>query len=498
MKDKDIEMIRYGNLINGEETAPSNEQYLDTENPWTTHVWAQIPRSEPKDVDRAVEAAAAAFTGSDWADIAPSKRAALLRNLGDLVEQNAKQLAEAETRDNGKTYSEMLRQMQNTAEWYRYYSGLCDKIEGRVIPVDASGHMNYTLREPLGVIAMIIPWNSPVRLLAWKLAPALAAGNTCVIKPSEHASTSVLTFARLIRQAGFPDGVVNVVCGLGAEIGPQLTDHPKVAKVAFTGGVNSGTAVYVAAAKRMRPATLELGGKSPNIVFADAPLEAAVNGVAAGIFASGGQSCVAGSRLLVADEIHDQFVEKLVEQVKGIRLGDPMLDTTHVGPVANRPQFEHIIRMIEQAQSEGASLVCGGEAWHSSTGALFVKPTIFKDVDVNMSLAQQEVFGPVLAVMRFSDQQQAVDIANSTRFGLGAGVWTTDVGRAHQMAKQIKSGTVWVNTYRMTSQTSPFGGYDLSGVGREGGMAMLDSYLHTKSVWVNTTGRYPSAFSTPE
>lgn len=488
-------MIRYENIINGCETSPVDGQYLETENPWTASVWAEIPRSTPEDIDIAVEAADKAFTDSAWADIAPSQRAAMLRRLGELVEQNAEALGEAETRDNGKTYTEMLKQMKNTAEWYRYYSGLCDKIEGQVIPVDAAGHLNYTVREPLGVIAMIIPWNSPVRLLAWKLAPALAAGNTCVIKPSEHASTSVLEFARLVRKAGIPDGVVNVVCGLGSEIGPQLTDHPKVAKVAFTGGVGSGTAVYVAAAKRMRPATLELGGKSPNIVFADAPIQAAVNGVAAGIFASGGQSCVAGSRLLVADEIHDEFVALLVEEAAKIRMGDPMLPQTHVGPVANRPQFEQIIRMIEIAHEDGATLACGGKPWVSPGGALFVQPTIFTDVDIDMRLAQQEVFGPVLAVTRFSDEAEAVKLANSTRFGLSAGIWTSDVGRAHRMAQKVKSGSVWVNTYRMTSQTSPFGGYDLSGVGREGGMAMLESYLHTKSIWVNMTGNYPSAFS---
>ncbi|WPB56443.1 aldehyde dehydrogenase [Xylophilus sp. GOD-11R] len=485
---------RYENLIDGHDCPPAQGAYLDSENPWTTQVWAQIPRSTPEDIDRAVAAASAAFRNAAWAGISATKRAALMRRLGDLVEANAKELALAEVRDNGKTYTEMLRQMLNTAEWYRYYGGLCDKIEGRVIPVEAPGHFNYTLREPLGVIAMIIPWNSPVRLLAWKLAPALAAGNTCVIKPSEHASTSTLTFARLVREAGFPDGVVNVVCGLGAEIGPALTDHPDIAKVAFTGGVGSGTAVYVAAAKRMRPATLELGGKSPNIVFADADLDAAVQGVAGGIFASGGQSCVAGSRLLVADAIHDAFVARLADVARRIRMGDPMDAATHVGPVANRPQFEHIMKMISMARDEGATIACGGESVTGAQGGLFVQPTICTGVTADMRIAQEEVFGPVLSVLRFSTEEEAVALANSTRFGLGAGIWTTDVGRAHRMAARVRSGSVWVNTYRMTSQTSPFGGFDLSGVGREGGQAMIDAYLQTKSVWVNTTGVMAPAF----
>ncbi|MBN8746376.1 MAG: aldehyde dehydrogenase [Variovorax sp.] len=489
-----VKLPRYENLIDGADCPPADGVYLDTENPWTAQAWAQIPRSTPQDVDRAVQAAARAFRAPSWAGISATRRAALMRRLGDLVEANAPVLAEAETRDNGKTYGEMLRQMGNTAEWYRYFGGLCDKIEGRVIPVEAPGHLNYALREPLGVIAMIIPWNSPVRLLAWKLAPALAAGNTCVIKPSEHASTSTLQFARLVREAGFPDGVVNVVCGLGSEIGPSLVDHPAVDKVAFTGGVGSGTSVYVAAARRMRPATLELGGKSPNIVFADADLDAAANGVAAGIFASGGQSCVAGSRLLVADDIHDAFVERLVSIANRVRMGDPMDKATHIGPVANQPQFEHIMRMVEAARGEGALLACGGEAWTAPTGALFVRPTICTGVSQDMRIAQDEVFGPVLAVLRFSTEEEAIALANGTRFGLGAGIWTADVGRAHRMAAHVRAGSVWVNTYRMTSQTSPFGGYDLSGVGREGGQAMVDSYLQTKSVWVNTTGAYPSAF----
>lgn len=487
-------MERFANLIDGLDRPPVDGRYLPTENPWTGQPFAEIPRSSPADVDAAVAAAHQAFRHSAWATLSATARAGLLRKLGDLVERDAEALAAAETRDNGKTFGEMVRQMRNTAEWYRYYGGLADKIEGRVIPVEAPGHLNYTLREPLGVIAMIIPWNSPVRLLAWKLAPALAAGNTCVIKPSEFATTSTLAFARLVKEAGIPDGVVNVVSGLGAEIGPTLTEHPDVAKVAFTGGVGSGTAVYVAAAKRLRPATLELGGKSPNIVFEDADMDSAVNGVLAGIFASGGQSCVAGSRLLVADGVHDAFVSRLEEAAKRIRLGDPMDPATHVGPVANRPQFERIMAMIEAAKAEGARLVCGGTAVTGAEGGLFVTPTIFADVRPDMTIVREEVFGPVLVVLRFNGEDEAIALANDSRFGLGAGIWSQDAGRVHRMAARVRAGSVWVNTYRMTSQTSPFGGYDLSGVGREGGQAMIDAYLQTKSVWINTTGRYPSAF----
>lgn len=488
-------MERYANLIDGRDMPPTDGLYLPAENPWIGRPFAEIPRSTPEDVEAAVAAADRAFRQSAWTTMSRIERAGLLRKLGDLVERDAEALAVAETRDNGKTITEMRRQMRNTAEWYRYYGGLADKIEGRVIPVEAPGHLNYTLREPLGVIGMIIPWNSPVRLLAWKLAPALAAGNTCVIKPSEFATTAILHFARLVKEAGFPDGVVNVVSGLGAEIGPALTDHPDVAKVAFTGGVGSGTAVYVAAAKRLRPATLELGGKSPNIVFEDADIDSAVNGVLAGIFASGGQSCVAGSRLLVAEAVHDDFIARLVSAASAIRLGDPMDTRTHVGPVANRPQFDRIMRMIDAAKAEGARLACGGTAVVGAEGGLFVTPTIFVDVSSDMAIVRDEVFGPVLVVLRFNSEDEAIRLANDSRFGLGAGIWSRDAARVHRVASKVRAGSVWVNTYRMTSQTSPFGGYDLSGLGREGGQAMIDAYLQTKSVWINTTGQYASAFS---
>ncbi|MFC5357665.1 aldehyde dehydrogenase [Azospirillum himalayense] len=487
-------MDRFDNFIDGRFVPPVGGAYLETENPFTGKAWALIPRSSAADVDEAVAAAARAFRSPAWAGISATDRARHLRRLGEAVADHAAELAEAEVRDNGKTYKEMLKQLQNTAEWYHFFGGLADKITGEVLPVDAKDHLTYTRAEPLGVIGMITPWNSPLRLLAWKLAPALAAGNTAVIKPSEFTSTATLRFAAIAHEAGIPAGVINVVCGLGQEVGQPLADHRDVAKIAFTGGVGSGTAVYVSAARRLAPVTLELGGKSPNIVFADANLDSAATGVAAGIFASGGQSCVAGSRLLVQREVHDAMVERVVAIARGLRMGDPMHPDTHVGPVATRPQYERILACIAMALDEGAHLAHGGKPLDAAGPGLFIEPTVFTNVSNGMRIAQEEVFGPVLCVIPFSDEEDALRLANDSAFGLGAGVWTGNIGRAHRMAAGLQAGSVWVNTYRMTSQIVPFGGYKASGIGREGGADMIKAYLQTKSVWVNLNDHFASPF----
>lgn len=486
----------WNNYIDGRYVPPQSGAWLDCDNPFTTEVWGQVPRSNVADLEAAVAAASRAFREGPWSAMTASVRATLLRRLGDVVARHVDELAAIEVRDNGKTYREMKTQVARIPEWCYFYAGLADKIAGEVLPTERPDHLNYTRREPLGVIGMITPWNSPLNLLVWKLAPALATGNTAVIKPSEFTSASALRFAALIGEAGYPDGVVNVVTGLGAEVGKALVEHPDVAKLAFTGGVDGGLAVYAGAARGLKPVILELGGKSPNIVFADANLDNAAKGAVAGIFASGGQSCIAGSRLLVQRSIYDDFVPRVVELAGKIRLGDPMDPATHIGPVANRPQFDRILQRIEMAKGEGAVVACGGgPATRPGLGkGLFIEPTIFTGVDNGMRIAQEEVFGPVLCVIPFEDEADALRLANDSRFGLGSGVWTQDIDRVHRMAAKLQAGTVWVNTYRASSHITPFGGYKMSGLGREGGADMIHEYLQTKNVMINLTGKYASPF----
>ncbi|SDH98588.1 aldehyde dehydrogenase [Alloyangia pacifica] len=489
-------MQDYTNFIDGARLAPTTGQYLETENPYTTKTWARIARSGPEDVDRAVAAAKAAFTTGAWSRLTAPQRGALLRRFAELIVENAEELARIEVTDNGKPLSEMLPQVKKIADWLIYYAGLADKIAGATLATDKPGFMAHTLKEPLGIIAMITPWNSPLMLLTWKLAPALAAGNVAVVKPSEYTSVSALRYAELASEAGFPPGVINVVTGLGQEVGTALTAHPDVAKVAFTGGGAGGRAVYRAASDRLVPVTLELGGKSPNIVFEDADIDMAIKGIVSGIFASGGQSCVAGSRALIQRPLLDKMLPRMAQLAGKIRLGDPMSPETDIGPVATRPQFERIQQCIAWAKEDGATLLCGGAPVPDPAGgpALFVAPTIFTDVRSNMRIAQEEVFGPVLSVIPFDTEEEALEIANDTPFGLGAGIWTRDLRRAMVLSRGIKAGTVWVNAYKGVSQTAPFGGFKESGIGREGGAAMIDAYLQTKTVWLNLTDSVPYAF----
>ena len=478
-------METYQHYINGGWAEPSSGDRFDSTNPYTGEVWARMARGNGEDVDAAVAAAKAAFENG-WADMRPTQRGKLLTRLADLIERDAAHLAEVEVLDNGKLIAEMGAQTKYLAEWYRYYGGLADKIEGAVIPTDKDGIFNFTRYEPLGVIGMITPWNSPLLLLAWKLAPALAAGNTAVVKPSEFTSASSLEFMKLIEEAGFPEGVVNVVTGFGIDVGAAIVEHKDVAKIAFTGSDLSGQKIYEAAARQIKPVTLELGGKSPNIVFEDADLEAAVMGAISGIFAATGQTCIAGSRLLLQRSIHDQFVERLIEVAKSATIGDPMSLETHVGPVTTEPQYRKVLDYIDIAKKEGAKCVLGGSPYSGpgAKGTQFVEPTIFTDVDNKMRIAQEEVFGPVLAVIPFDTEEDALAIGNDVDFGLAAGVWTQDIGRAIRMSEKLRVGTVWVNTYRAVSFTSPFGGYKRSGLGRESGVDAIKAYMQVKSVWI--------------
>ena len=471
-------------LIGGEWVAARSGATFETVDPFTGRAWAEVPRAAAADVGAAVGAARTAF--EDWRRTTGNERARLMRRLADLIAENAERIAVVETTDNGKLIREMEGQLRGLADHYLYFAGAADKIGGATIPSDRSNFLIYTLREPVGVVAAITPWNSPVLLASWKLAPALAAGCTVVVKPAEQAPASTLEFAELIAEAGFPPGVVNVVTGFGPDAGAPLVAHPGVDKVAFTGATATGREVMRGAASHLARVSLELGGKSPNVVFADADLEAAAGGVVAGVFAAAGQTCMAGSRLLVEASVHDEFVAVLAERADAIRLGDPLDPATEMGPLAFAAHREAVERHIAGAVQDGARLVCGGD--RPPGDGYFVQPTIFGDVKGEMRLAREEVFGPVLAVQRFADEAEAVRIANATEFGLAAGVWTSDVRRAHRMARELRAGTVWINSYRAVGPMAPFGGFGASGIGRENGLVALDEYTELKTVWVELSG----------
>lgn len=486
------DLPRYTHFIDGARVPASDGGVFRTEDPFTGLAWAEVARGTAADVDAAVASSRRAFQGA-WSKLTASRRGALMRKAADLITVNAERLADIERRDNGKLAAEVVAQVHYMADYFHYYAGLADKIESRVIPTDKSGVFTYTRYVPKGVVAIITPWNSPLTLTSWKLAPALAAGCTAVVKPSEFTSASMVELAQLFIDAGFPPGVVNVVTGFGPEVGEPLVTHPDVPHIGFTGGDAAGRRIYALAASHLKTVTLELGGKSPNIVFDDANLDQAVKGVVSGIFAATGQSCQAGSRLLVQDDVHDALVERLIAFVADAKLGDPADPETRIGPIATKPQFDKIMHYIEAAKQEGARCAFGGNA-RPDIGAQFVEPTIFVDVDNAMKIAREEVFGPVLSVIRFRDEADAIRIANDTRFGLAAAVWTRSLHRAMLLTESLDAGTVWVNNYRATSFTSPFGGFKDSGIGRESGSDAVREYLETKSVWISTDLDVPNPF----
>lgn len=478
------DLERYGHHVGGRDSFPEAEDTFVSVNPTTGKPWAVFPVAGDGTVDEAVSTAARAFESAQWAGLSPTRRGRLLMRWGDAIAADAERIGRLECTQNGKLPGEMILQARIVADWLYYYGGLADKIEGRVIPLDRTSVLNYTRREPLGVVAAITPWNSPLFLTIMAIAPALAAGNTVVIKPSEVTPVGPIEAARLAESVGIPPGVVNVVTGARAT-GEALVDHPGVAKIAFTGGVEAGRAIAERAGRRLAHVTLELGGKSANIVFSDAPMEQAKAGLLAGIFAAAGQTCVAGSRALVHRAIHDEVVGWVAEQARGIRLGSPFDDGTQMGPVATQTQLSKNLSMVERARTDGAEVAAGGAraAVDGYPDGFFFEPTVLTGVAPDSFIAQNEVFGPVLSVLPFDDDEEAIAIANATAFGLAAGVWTRDIRRGHRTAEKLKAGTVWINMYRGMTFNSPFGGYKQSGIGRQNGIEAMDAYLQTKSVW---------------
>ena len=484
--DTHTELERFKMFIGGRFVDAKSGKTFESENPYLEKTWSTQPDAGPADIDDAVASARLALEGP-WGELTGSDRAKLLRRLGDLIGNNAERLARLEVQDSGKLYREMLGQLEYLPEWYYYYSGLADKIEGRTIPSDKSNFLIYTRREPVGVVAAITPWNSPLLLLTFKLAVGLAAGCTFVVKPSEHAPASTLALAELVHEAGFPPGVVNVVTGLSREIGEHLASHPGVDKVAFTGSTATGAAVARSASGNINRVTLELGGKSPQVVFEDADLPAVANGLVAGVFAATGQTCMAGSRLIVHESVHDELIRLVIARANAIRLGDPNDPETEMGPVANRPQYEKLLGYLDKASEEGATIACGGVR-DDEHGGLFVKPTVLIGVTPDMTVVREEIFGPVLVAYTFTDEAEALRLANDTPFGLAGAVWTKDIHRGHRVAAKLRAGTIWINAYRVVSPAAPFGGFGSSGIGRENGLEAINEYTEVKTVWVELTG----------
>lgn len=496
-----IEMIEmsiesYSMLIDGEWRESSDGGTFESTNPVTGERWARVPLATSDDVNDAVAAAKRAFSEGPWPQSTPLQRAILLRRFGDLIADNAAELARIQVRENGKLMREVGDQAKAVANACYFYAGLAELPIGETLATSVPNMQAFTVREPVGVVAAINPWNSPILQLVAKLAPALAVGCTVVAKPSEVTPVSTLVLARLVEEAGFPNGVVNVITGDGPT-GEALVSHPDVDKVAFTGSTAVGKRIAAIAGARMARVSLELGGKSPNIVFPDADLDDAVSGVMAGIFAATGQTCMAGSRVLVHEEIYDQFSKALAERAARIKVGDPLHPDTEMGTVACRAQYDKVLEYIDIAKEEGAKLVVGGgrpEEPALSRG-LFVQPTVFTEVTNDMRIAREEVFGPVAALIRFTDEDDAVRIANDTAFGLAAGVWTSDVARAHRMIRRLRAGMVWINNYRKVSYVTPFGGFNQSGIGRENGVHAVDEYTEVKTAWINTGGTIKDPFN---
>ncbi|HKQ52619.1 MAG TPA: aldehyde dehydrogenase family protein [Pyrinomonadaceae bacterium] len=482
---------KYQLFIDGQWVDAESGKTFTTPNPATGQTLAEVAEADKADIDKAVEAARRAYEGK-WSRMSARDRGRLLYKLAQLIEEHSKELAALETADNGKPIREsQYVDLPQVVENFEYFAGYATKIEGETIPVP--GQMfNYTLREPIGVCGQIIPWNFPLLMAAWKLAPALAAGNTVVLKPAEQTPVNAMELGKLIQEAGFPDGVVNIVPGYGETAGAALAAHPGIDKVAFTGSTEVGKLIAHAAADNLTKVSLELGGKAPNIVFADADMEQAVNGAMMGIFFNQGQVCCAGSRLFLSEEIKDEFLDRFKEKAQKVRVGNPMDAGTHMGPQVSEEQLNRIKGYVDIAREEGASVLTGGcppELEGDFQQGYFFQPTIFGEVKNQMRVAQEEIFGPVTSVITFTDEDELIKQANETIYGLSAGIWTRDIVRAHRFAREIHAGTIWINTFNMFNAASPFGGFKQSGYGREMGKHALEMYTQVKSVWVDLSGK---------
>jgi aldehyde dehydrogenase (NAD+) len=472
-------------LINNDWVESTSGKSFATINPATGDEICKVAEADAVDVDKAVKAARAALEQGPWRKTSATERGRLLARLADLIEKNAQELALLESLDNGKPFSSALTiDLELTVACYRYFSGWADKIHGKTIPIPGE-YFCYTRHEPVGVVGQIIPWNFPLLMQAWKLAPALATGNTIVMKPAEQTPLTALRVGELIVEAGFPPGVVNLLPGYGPTAGAAIASHMDVDKVAFTGSTEVGHLVMEAAAKsNLKRVTLELGGKSPNIVFADADIDSAIEGAHVGLFMNQGQACCAGSRLFVEEKIYDQFVDRSAEKARNRSVGDPLDPKTEQGPQVDQAQFDKVMEYILSGREERANLVCGGE--RVGTRGFFIQPTVFADVKDDMRIAKDEIFGPVMSIMKFKDLDEVVARANNTIYGLAAAVWTRDIGKAHAIANQVRAGTVWINTYAVFDAAAPVGGFKRSGIGREMGEYGLQQYTESKTVIVKT------------
>ena len=476
----------YQMLINGDWVDASDGGVFDSVNPSTDNVWSRVPEATEADVNRAVSSAYNAFSGGPWSKFTPTERGKCLRKLGDLLADHSENLGRIETIDTGKMLKETRWQAKYIAEFFHFFAGCADKVSGETLPIDKPDMFVFTKREPLGVVAAVVPWNSQLFLVAVKIGPALAAGNTVVLKASEHASAAMLEFGKLVEQAGIPPGVVNIVTGHGEPCGLVLTSHPLVARVSFTGGPSAARHVLENVKRNFAEVSLELGGKSPFIVFDDANIESAVNASIAGIFGATGQSCVAGSRLYLHEDIADEFLEKMIALTRKIIIGDPLAEDTQMGPLCTLGQLENIEIEVENAKQEGARVLIGGKQPEGTSG-LFYEPTIIECPNQGLRIVDTELFGPILCVQRFKTEDEVLSLANDTEHGLAAGIFTQNSARSLRMAGAVRAGIVWVNTYRVVSPIAEFGGVKGSGYGRESGFQAIYDYTRPKTIWMNTS-----------
>ena len=477
---------RYNLFINGAFVPSESGATFPVYNPHNDEVYATVAQAGRVDVDSAVSAAREAFEGP-WGSATPKERGKALFKLARLIQERAEDLARLEAKNSGHPIRDVRRfDLVRTVDWFEYFAGMATKLQSDVIPSSFKGVLNYTLREPLGVVGQIVPWNFPIMFVAWNIAPALAAGNTVVLKPAEYTPLSALAVAGLVQEAGFPAGAVNVVPGKGSVAGAALVRHPDVAKICFTGSVEVGQDIIRESATHLKKTLLELGGKGPNLIFADADLDAAVQGSLFAAFHNQGQACIAGSRMFIHEKIWDTFLKKFLNRTRSIRIGNPLEETTQMGPLTSKDHKERVLQYVDVAKNEGATILYGGKVPGTPETArgYYVQPTLVQADDPNMRICQEEVFGPFITVTRFSDEDEVVSMANGVEYGLGAGLWTQDLRRAHRLASRIKAGMVWVNSYKLVDPASPFGGMKMSGIGREMGFETMREYTQVKSVWI--------------